>query len=167
MIRPTGPADWPALQALYPAAFPDEDLLALVQALLADPTVLSLVAVQDGAVIGHIAFTPCGVGDTPVSLLGPLAVAPPAQRQGNGSALIQAGLDRLRATDTRAVVLLGDPAYYGRFGFRQETGITTPYPLPSHWGPAWQSLPLAPDRTIPAGALAVPSPWQVPSCWGA
>jgi hypothetical protein len=61
-IRPSTPADTSALEALYAAAFPEEDLVPLVRSLLAEPDgVISLVAQQGGAVAGHVAFTLCRV----------------------------------------------------------------------------------------------------------
>jgi putative acetyltransferase len=72
-IRPSTPADTPALEALYAAAFPDEDLVPLVRALLAEPSgVISLVAEQGGVVAGHVAFTLCRVEgqDERAALLG-------------------------------------------------------------------------------------------------
>ena len=84
-VRISTPEDLPALDALYPAAFPDEDLRALMHELVRERSdTLSLVALHDGAVAGHIVFTTCPLeaGDWRVALLGPLAVAPPYQRQG-------------------------------------------------------------------------------------
>ncbi|HBF99463.1 MAG TPA: N-acetyltransferase, partial [Alphaproteobacteria bacterium] len=77
------------LETLYPAAFPDEDLLPLVRALLAEPgsLVLSLVASVGQTLVGHILLTLCGVQgcDAKVALLGPLAVAPDYQQAGVGA----------------------------------------------------------------------------------
>jgi putative acetyltransferase len=78
---------------------------------------LSLVAELAGEVVGHIAFSPvAGVGEAWFGL-GPLAVDPPQQRRGIGSALVRAGLDALRARGAAGCVVFGSPAYYGRFGF--------------------------------------------------
>ncbi len=163
-VREANPNDLPSVLALYPKAFPEEDLLPLVRALADTPGVVSLVAEAGDAIIGHIAFTRCQVGgNAAVALLGPLAVAPAHQRQGVGSALVQHGIQRERAVGTIAILVLGDPAYYGRFGFRQEHGIEPPYKLPDDWGPAWQSLALQDNG--PSGPLSVPEPWRDPVLW--
>jgi putative acetyltransferase len=80
---------------------------------------VSLVAVSDGRVVGHIAFSGARVGDSEAGwfLLGPVAVLPDVQGQGIGSALVDSGLARLRAGDASGCVLVGDPVFYGRFGF--------------------------------------------------
>ena len=167
-IRQSRPEDWPALAALYPAAFPDEDLLPLLRKLLRDgEPVLSLVAVVGSAVVGHGAFTTCGVsdGDEAVSLLAPLAVTPAWQRRGVGTAMVEAGLHQLREAGAGVLCVLGDPAYYGRFGFMPETGVAPPYPLPEVWLEAWQSIRLRDDVGRCRGVLRVPEPWRDPALW--
>ncbi len=163
-VRESTPDDASAIDALYPAAFPDEDLLPLVRALLADPdVVLSLVATVDGELAGHCLFTRCAVGDTQAALLGPLAVAPARQRQGAGSALVNRGLERLQNGGVSIVLVLGDPHYYSRFGFAADARVEPPFPLPAEWREAWQSVTTA--APAPAGKLAVPAPWQQPDLW--
>lgn len=89
---------------------------------------LSLVAEEKGEVVGHIALSPAGVGgvDQGWYLLGPVAVTPGKQGRGIGSALIGASLERLRARGAAGVVLVGDPAFYARFGFAARPGLTYP-----------------------------------------
>ena len=167
-IRPTTPADLPPLEALYAAAFPEEDLLPLVRALMAEPSgVMSLVAEEGGALAGHVAFTMCGIEgqDVRAALLGPLCAAPDRQGRGIGSALVKAGLERLRADGVTAVLVLGDPAYYGRFGFAAGHVIAAPYDLPPEYMAGWQALALSPDGALPQGRLEVPPVWQVPALW--
>ena len=161
-LRKATSSDRAAIDALYPLAFPDEDLLPLLGAMWAsDMPPLMLVAEQDGQIIGHAAFSPCRVDGTKVSLLGPLAIHPDRQRQGLGTALIREGLQRLGQT----TVVLGDPAYYSRHGFQPETGIQPPYPLPAEWAGAWQSV--TPDSTQSlTGRLSVPEYWREPALWG-
>lgn len=169
-IRKTSPSDAPALAALYLAAFPDEDLAPLVQHLHAEvPDILSLVAVVGGEVTGHILLTPCAVdgADRRVALLGPLAVAPSRQRQGLGGTLIREEFAHLRLTDLGQVLVLGDPAYYGRFGFRPEWRIQPPYDLPAEWSDAWQSVLLEDSGQAVSGVLHPPAPWLSPSLWAA
>lgn len=167
-IRESAPGDAAAIEALYPDAFPDEDLVPLVRSLLCHaPPVLSLVATVGPSLAGHAAFTSCGLAgcDDAVALLGPLAVAPVRQRQGIGGAIVRAGLQRLEQAGLTRVLVLGDPAYYGRLGFVAETRIAPPYALPEHWREAWQSLRLS-DTEPPRGSrLLVPEPWLQPSLW--
>jgi putative acetyltransferase len=155
------------IMTLYRQAFPDEDLTGLVAELLAlGPEVLSMTARSaTGALIGHGCFSICGVERREVALLGPLAVTPARQKSGVGGALVRAGLDRLRARGVGQVLVLGDPVYYGRFGFRRETQIDAPYTLPADWGPAWQSLLLIPETGGAAGRLRVPGPWRKAIYW--
>jgi putative acetyltransferase len=89
---------------------------------------ISLVAEQDGAVVGHIAFSRATIGDASRDwyLLGPVAVLPALHRRGIGSALVEAGLERLRERGARGCALVGDPAYYNRLGFIQTPGVTCP-----------------------------------------
>jgi putative acetyltransferase len=77
-------------------------------------------------VVGHIAFSAASIGTAPSGwrLLGPVAVLPEHQRRGIGGALIEAGLELLRARGARGCALVGDPAYYHRFEFRQIPGVT-------------------------------------------
>ena len=167
-IRNSRTDDWAALESLYPQAFPDEDLLPLLRDLLHDAVnVISLVATIAAEPAGHVIFTRCGVvGDgVTVALLGPLAVAPAQQKQGVGSALVRAGLGRLEDEDVALVCVLGDPAYYGRFGFRTESSLEPPYPLPAEWQSAWQSRCIATGATPCTGKLDVPGPWRKPELW--
>lgn len=171
-IQRTERADQDATLDLYGRAFPEEELRPLVQDLLQLPEddVFSLTAVKGGKIIGHIAFTICGLAedeDARTALLGPLAIDPDYQRQGIGRALQQAGFDRLVELDIRTVCVLGDPAYYGRLGFKAELGIKPPYPIPEEWASAWQSLNLTGgERCSLPGTLTVPEPWQNPALWG-
>lgn len=86
---------------------------------------LSLVAELDGRVVGHIAFSPITLSDGTEKWygLGPVSVLPELQRQGIGTALIEAGLARLKAMGAHGVCLVGHPAYYPRFGFRNVEGL--------------------------------------------
>ncbi len=167
-VRESLSNDLGSLEKLYPDAFPDEDLLPLVRELLGEASgVVSLVGLADQAVVGHVIFTTCGIARRPekVALLAPLAVAPDCQRQGIGSALVRAGLGRVEDAGAQQVYVLGDPAYYGRFGFAPDERVTPPYPLPEQWRSAWQSLSLRASMPHLHGKLSVPHPWRRPALW--
>lgn len=87
---------------------------------------VSLVAEMDGKVVGHVAFSPVTISDgNPYWYgLGPVSVLPQYQRQGIGTALIRAGLSLLQARGGQGCALVGDPAYYQRFGFRNLPALT-------------------------------------------
>jgi putative acetyltransferase len=167
-IRESLSGDVGSIERLYPTAFPDEDLLPVVRDLLKEgPAVLSLVATVDGTLAGHVMFTACGLAGQPgtVSLLAPLAVAPAHQRRGIGSALVRAGLQRVKDNGALKACVLDDPAYYGRLGFEPEADITPPYDLPEAWHEAWQSLGLTETAQPVRGRLVVPRPWHQPALW--
>lgn len=86
---------------------------------------VSLIAEREGLVVGHIAFSHARVGEASADwyLLGPMAVLPEFQGRGIGRLLMQAGLASLRERSAQGCVLVGDPAFYGRFGFEHVPGI--------------------------------------------
>lgn len=97
--------------------------------------IISLVAEDNGNIVGHIMFSPVTLtGNPDINLmgLGPMAVAPVHQRQGIGSELVNAGLDECRKLGSDAVVVLGHAAYYPRFGFIPSSrfGIDSEYDVP-------------------------------------
>jgi putative acetyltransferase len=162
------PGDLISIEVLYPDAFPDEDLLPLVRDLLQDARVaLSLVGIIGSSLVGHVIFTTCGVAGSSdkAALLGPLAVTSAWQRQGIGSAIIRAGLQQLENASVTQVYVLGDPAFYGRFGFVPETRVAPPYLLPAEWRGAWQSTSLGSVKPPLRGKLSVPQPWLQPALW--
>ena len=167
-VRESTSGDLAAIELLYPAAFPDEDLLPLVRDLLLEtPAALSLVAMTGSQLAGHVVFTRCALdgSNDNAALLGPLAVAPPRQRQGIGSAIVRSGVRRLEDTGVSHLYVLGDPAYYGRLGFLPESRVTPPYPLPAEWRDAWQSMSRGGAAPPPAGKLPLPRPWLQPALW--
>ena len=124
VIRPESPSDEAAIREINEAAFGQPLEATLVDGLreVADPFI-SLVAEIDSRVAGHILFTPVtiGGGPEPAEVLGlaPMAVAPDHQRQGIGSQLVRHGLGVCQAIGYEAVVVIGHPSYYPRFGFRR------------------------------------------------
>jgi len=167
-IRKSTSDDLRDIELLYPLAFPDEDLLPVVRELLQDPIVaLSLVATIDSNLAGHVIFTRCGLSGSgeKTALLAPLAVLPVHHRQGIGGKLVHAGLQQLEHENVDRVFVLGDPAYYGRFGFQPGSAVAPPYPLPAEWQDAWQSLSLAGTELSRPGKLELPELWLEPSLW--
>lgn len=172
-LRLATAADWPALEALYRAVFPAEDLVPLVRDLLGEPScVLSLVVAGAGggdcSIAGHVAFTRCSVEATGanVALLGPLAVAVSERRKGHARRLVGEGVAMLAREGVTCVLVLGDPRFYARFGFATETRITPPYPLVPEWRDAWQSLRIgSSEEATSSGMLSVPPPWRRRELW--
>jgi predicted N-acetyltransferase YhbS len=138
-IRPERPGDAPTLHALIEAAFrgrpySDGAEPRVVDALrAAGALTLSLVATQADEILGHIAFSPVTINGAASDWygLGPVAVWPDRQERGTGQALVREGLRRLQAMGASGCVLLGDPAYYARFGFENDPGLRHAH------GPAW------------------------------
>ena len=139
-IRPEEPADYQAIDAVTHAAFAtvsygsehDGKITGLLRK--AGALTLSLVALERGEIIGHVAFSPVKIAalDLGWFCLGPVSVRPDHHGQGVGGALIRNGLHRLKAQGAKGCVLLGNPKYYGRFDFAITSdlhlaGETSPY----------------------------------------
>jgi putative acetyltransferase len=171
-VRPEDPADAPAVQAIIGDAFPEVDgvviEVGLNDELRRDPDripELCLVAERDGALVGQVT---CSYGvltdparGAPVRRLvgiGPVAVRPADQGTGVGRALMTDLIERVTRAGELALVLLGDPDFYGRFGFRPaaEAGIAAPDPA---WGGHFQALRLAPDAPPLNGHFAYAAPF--------
>jgi putative acetyltransferase len=86
---------------------------------------ISLVAIENGGIVGHIAFSPVRINAAAGDWygLGPVSVRPDHQHRGIGQALIRDGLQRLQSMSAAGCVLLGDPAYYARFGFESDPDL--------------------------------------------
>ncbi|MCO4764345.1 MAG: N-acetyltransferase [Myxococcales bacterium] len=137
VVRKEQPFDVGAVRSVNLAAFPGEAEANLVDELRANgKATLSLVAVQDERVIGHILFSAVTLdshtGQNPVLGLAPMAVLPALHRQGVGSLLVTAGLDHCKRAGVGAVVVLGHADYYPRFGFRSASafGVSCEYDVP-------------------------------------
>lgn len=121
-MRPEQPDDIAEVRAINETAFGGPAEAAIVDSLRkACPDAISLVAVEDNRVLGHIIFSPVVVSSgseaTQGMGLGPMAVLPERQRQGIGSLLVQAGIEALRERNCPFIIVLGHPDYYPRFGF--------------------------------------------------
>ena len=164
-IREEQRGDEAAIARVLEAAFPTAAEGRLVEALRqAGRLTVSLVALADDQIVGHIAFSPVAVGPWPDVMdqsqrgvgLAPLAVLPACERQGIGTALVRQGLAACRAGGWGFVVVLGEPDYYRRFGFRAAArwGLSDEY----GGGEAFQALELEPDAIPPGGGLVQYAP---------
>lgn len=130
-IRAERPDDAGGIDAITRAAFRDHPHSRQTEHLIvrdlrqAGAMTVSLVAEAGTAVVGHAAFSPVTMGGGAGGWhgLGPLSVAPAWQRQGIGQRLVRDGLERLRQMGSLGCVLVGDPVYYGRFGFAAIPGV--------------------------------------------
>jgi putative acetyltransferase len=145
-IKAATEADLPAISKLHDAAFGTPHEGRLVADLThADLAVLSLVARENGTIVAHILFSPLVIeidDDTVMGLaLAPLAVQPSHQNRGIGTALTQAALVAAAQHGWQAVVVLGQPSYYSRFGFSAKLtqGFESPFA-----GPYLMALELIP-----------------------
>lgn len=135
-IRAETESDQDAVRELNVAAFEGAAEANLVDGLRKNASpIVSLVAEDNGEVVGHILFSPVSHSDdADLKLMGlaPMAVSPDRQRSGIGSELIKAGLERCSAMGVAAVVVLGHPNYYPRFGFvpSSSVGIASEYDVP-------------------------------------
>lgn len=136
-LRAELPGDERPIRAVIEAAFTghphsDGSEVGIVERLRsAGALTVSLVAEDDGAIIGHIAFSPVTIADGTLGWfgLGPVSVLLGRQRIGIGGALVRAGLEQLRQSGAAGCVVLGDPAYYSRFGYRHDPALTYPVPM--------------------------------------
>lgn len=126
IIRPETARDHAAIydvtkRAFAPMPYSDGDEQDVIDRLrAAGALAISLVAERDGVVVGHVAFSPAFAADGSGGwfALGPVSVEPGLQRQGVGKMLINAGVQMLRERDAAGCVLVGNPKYYSRFGFK-------------------------------------------------
>jgi putative acetyltransferase len=153
-VRPEEPADHRAIHAVHAASFPTVSEARLVDALRsAGRLCVSLVAVEQDEVVGHVAFSPVNVlGATDGVGLAPVAVLQAFRRCGIAEQLIREGLALCEQWGHGFVVVLGDPRYYRRFGFApaRRWGLRDEY----GGGEAFQALELRPGA-IPAGGELV------------
>jgi len=154
LVRKERPADIGAIRELLAASFPTTAEADLVDALRAAGNLsISLVAVEDGVVVGHVAFSPITVDGATSGLgLAPVAVRAERRGRGVGARLVRDGLALCRNAAVGLVVVLGDPRYYVRFGFEAARRLE----LRSEYeeaGDAFQAVELIPGTLRPGGGL--------------
>lgn len=131
LIRDETGADEAAISAVTAAAFETLEISSHTEQLIiealrsAGALTVSLVAEVDGAIVGHIAFSPVAIADGTGAWygLGPVSVLPEHQRRGIGKALIEEGLARLKTLGAKGCCLVGHPQYYRKFGFQNVPGL--------------------------------------------
>ncbi|MEJ5915772.1 GNAT family N-acetyltransferase [Pseudokineococcus sp. 1T1Z-3] len=154
LLRPETPADEEAVSAVVTAAFTAAGAetgpeAAFVRELRRDPGAhmarYSLVAMDGVIVVGHVLASRIRVGQGPALALAPLSVLPSRQRSGVGTQLVERVLSEAATAGETLVLVLGDPAFYGRFGFEtaSEVGIMGPYR-----GPSFMARRLAADAPV-------------------
>ena len=134
MIRPETDRDIDAIRKVLTDAFPGPEEAKLVDDLrAAGDLVLSLVA-DEGGIVGHVAFSRLrlAAADLRATALAPLAVLSERQRTGIGTALAREGLSMLATNREDLILVLGEPAFYGRLGFNRAAAVRlkTPYDGP-------------------------------------
>jgi putative acetyltransferase len=137
VIRPHRADDVQSILDIHRAAFPtDAESRLVAQLFVANAATLSLVAEREGAVIGHILFSPVTIDSARGQIIGvglaPVAVSPTLQHAGVGSKLIEAGIEQLSRDGQPFAVVLGHPHYYPRFNFERASdfGVRCQWPVP-------------------------------------
>ena len=174
-IREATRSDRDAINSIYSSAFPQGEVESVAEVainLLSESTVprtISLVAETEGALVGHVGFSPVSLGTDGTRqgyILAPLAVRPGNQNRGIGTELVKEGMRQLTAMGIDMLFVYGDPRYYARFGFSdiEARPYTPPYELEYPFG--WQGIALgargeegAPVKIGCVSSLCHPTLW--------
>ena len=157
LVRSEAASDAADVRAVHVAAFGQPDEADLVDVLRRDGlAVVGTVAELDGRVVAHALLGRITVGDAPSLALAPVGVLPEYQRRGLGSAVVRAAIEEATLLGERLIVVVGDPAYYARFGFGSaaDAGVTAPWS-----GPALQVLALPAYDGGVLGEAVYPAPY--------
>ncbi len=155
-VRYELPRDHDAVRQIHRLAFAGPTEASLVDRLRGSEGTISLVAEEAGAVVGHIFFSPVQIvgarTEVRITALGPMAVTPSRQRNGIGSQLVGRGLEECRRKGYQAVVVLGHPGYYPRFGFRRGStfGLRCQFEAPDE---AFMAMELTPGALSGGGEV--------------
>jgi putative acetyltransferase len=162
-VRVASDGDWPAIREVQRRAFGDDDIVRLVDELRGRGDLfvpdLSFVSTAGDSVVAHVMNTWNLVGDVPVLQLSPLGVLPEHQRQGHGSALVRASLAAVRTRGEPALIVEGNPAYYGRFDFvrADELGLLPP---PEALAESAVQVAVLDERRLPRGQIVYSEPFR-------
>ena len=168
ILRSERPGDADAIARVTTEAFGQTGEARLIERMRETPEFdpdLSIVAEEDGAIVGHVLFSRIAIvssdGDrTPAVALAPVAVLPDRQNRGIGASLIEEGIRRCHRKGEKIIVVLGPAGYYPRFRFAPaaDYGIVPPFPVPE--GAAFMVLALEPHALIGvAGTVEYPAPF--------
>lgn len=174
-IRFAQATDLNSIQKVIETAFSDEEntvimnLAAELSSENTHPPIQSLIAEVDNQVMGYVSYSPIFPSSyTSISgyILAPLAILPNHQKQGVGSNLIKSGIEILTKQSVDVLLVYGDPNYYGRFGFKENTArsLVPPYPLEHPCG--WLGMMLS-DIDIPGTPIEFEcvSSFNKPDLW--
>jgi len=176
-IREAKAEDFNSIMNVEALAFGQQEEAQLTADLLRDDTaepILSLLAYHKDEAVGHILFTRVYPNELDESqplmhILAPLAIIPDYQKQGLGGALIQAGLERLKAMGSEIVFVLGHIEYYPKFGFIPDAkakGYSAPYPIDDSVKDAWMIQWLTSNQSvIPTGKIVCADALNKPEYW--
>lgn len=153
-IRPEKPIDYEKVYEVNKLAFKQEDEARLVEKIRQSSNYvpeLSLVAIKDEIIVGHILFSIVNIKNdtavTQVLSLAPMATLPECQNQGVGSSLVKKGLEECKKLGYKVVVVVGHPNYYPRFGFipAKEQGLELSFDTPDEAFLVYELIPGALD----------------------
>lgn len=161
-VRPENPSDYAIITQINEQAFGRVNEARLIELIRSSPNYipeLALVADYQGTVVGYILFSwidLVGAETDPVLGLAPLAVKPEFQKQGIGRQLVEAGLKIAETRGDRLVIVLGEPEFYSKFGFKPSVHyqIQSPFPVPEQY---FQVKPLKNYRPTDQGTVVYPA----------
>ncbi|UCD33328.1 MAG: N-acetyltransferase [Desulfobacterales bacterium] len=129
---------------------------------------ISLVAIEDNKIVGHIAFSPVFLASTDEHfgyILSPLAVSPQFQKNQIGSTLVRYGLENIANKDSLIVFVYGDPQYYSRFGFKTDLALNFKPPYTLQFPQGWQAIKLNSAGFPEGGKLKCVASLNDPDLW--
>ena len=174
-IRLANERDGEAIRGVHLMAFPESErqlVSTLALDLLreqTDPETYGFVAEHDGVIIGQVTFSPLSIAameDWVGYILAPLGILPQWQGRGVGSHLVEHGINTLTGQGVHHLLVYGDPAYYGRFGFDADTAARFVPPFELEFPSGWQAMTLCPDKTITSDSKIIcVVPLRKPALW--
>ena len=174
-IRLANERDGETIREVHLKAFPESErqlVSTLALDLLreqTDPETYGFVAEHDGVIIGQVAFSPLSIAANEGwvgYILAPLGILPQWQGRGVGSRLVEHGINTLTAQGVHHLLVYGDPAYYGRFGFDTDAATRFVPPFDLEFPSGWQAMTLNPGKTITSDSRIIcVVPLRNPELW--